>query len=254
LLLFSKSIAQLLIPPGSLILLGLVGILFWQKRWGKWLAFASFVSLWLLSSSFVSNMLTSSLEYQYPPYHLNQTLPKNAAIVLLGAGVQEQAPDYQNKDSLTRFGMMRTIYAAQIAKQTDLPIYATGGTPLSERVTSESSVMKHWLISFGIDATRIHEENQANTTWENALSTKILLENKNISNVILVTSAWHMPRAAWCFEQQGLHVIPAPTDYLTDQAAYDIRSFLPRWDRLADSGHALHEYLGLFWYKLKYNN
>jgi len=253
LLLLSKSIAQLLIPPGSLILLGLVGIFFWQKRWGKWLALVSFILLWLLSSSPVSNMLTSSLEHQYPAYSFNQTLPNDTAIILLGNGVQEQAPDYQFRDTLSRFGMMRTIYAAQIAKQTGLPIYATGGTPLSKRVTSESSVMKHWLISFGIDATRIHEENQANTTWENALFTKTLLENKNISNVILVTSAWHMPRAVWCFEQQGLHVIPAPTDYLTDQAAYDIRSFLPHWDRLADSGHALHEYLGLFWYKLKYN-
>ena len=62
-----------------------------------------------------------------------------------------------------------------------------------------------------------------------------------------------MPRAVWCFEQQGLTVIPAPTDYLTDNADYDIRSFLPRWDRLAESGHILHEYLGLFWYKMKYN-
>jgi len=253
LLLLSKSIAQLLIPPGSLVLIGLIGICFWQKRWGKWLALASFILLWLLSSSPVRNMLTSSLEYQYPAYSFNQTLPNDTAIIVLGGGVQEQAPDYQNKDALTRFGMMRTIYAAQIAKHTGLPIFATGGTPLSSRTTSESSVMKHWLITFGIHASQIHEENKANTTWENATFSTKLLNKRNIHTVVLVTSAWHMPRAAWCFEQQGLNVIPAPTDYLTDQADNDIRSFLPRWDRLAESGRALHEYLGLFWYKLKYS-
>jgi uncharacterized SAM-binding protein YcdF (DUF218 family) len=253
LLLLSKSIAQLLIPPGSLILLGFIGIYFWQKRWGKWLTLVSFIMLWLLSISPVRNILTSSLEYQYPAYSFNQTLPNNTAIILLGNGIQEKAPDYQGKDSLTRFGMMRTIYAAQIAKQTGLPIYATGGTPLKERATSESSVMKQWLINLGIDEAHIHEEDQANTTWENAVFTNKILQEQNINHIILVTSAWHMPRAVWCFEQQGLNVTPAPTDYLTDLADNDIRSFLPHWDRLADSGHALHEYLGLFWYQLKYN-
>ena len=252
-LLLSKSIAQFIIPPGSLILLGLLGIYFWQKRWGKWVALSAFILLWLLSTAPVRNMLTTPLEHQYLPYNLHQILPKNAAIVLLGNGVQEKAPDYQHKDSLSRFGMMRTVYAAHIAKRTNLPIYATGGTPLSGRITSESSVMKHWLVTFGIDATDVYEENQANTTWENATFTKVFLEKKNINTIILVTSAWHMPRAVWCFEQQGLQVIPAPTDYLTDSADYDIRSFLPRWDRLAESGHILHEYLGLFWYKMQYN-
>jgi len=253
LLLLSKSISQFIIPPGSLILLGLLGIYFWQKRWGKWLALSSFILLWLLSTAPVRNILATSLEYQYPPYHLNQTLPDNTAIVLLGNGVQERAPDYQGKDTLSRFGMMRTVYAAHIAKHTHLPIYATGGIPLSGRMTSESSVMKHWLVNFGINTAHIHEEPQANTTWENATFTKDLLERKNINTIILVTSAWHIPRAVWCFEQQGLQVIPAPTDYLTDRANYDVRSFLPRWDRLAESGHILHEYLGLFWYKMQYN-
>jgi len=229
-----------------------MGLYYWQKRWGKWLVFTSFLCLWLLGTAPVRNMLTASLEYQYPAYSFHQILPNNTAVVLLGNGIQEQAPDYQLRDTLSRFGMMRTIYAAQIAKQTGLFVYATGGTPLRTHAASESSVMKHWLINFGVDATHIHEENQANTTWENATLTTAMLKKENINTIILVTSAWHMPRAVWCFKQQGLKIIPAPTDYLTDQAPYDIRSFLPRWDRLSDSGDALHEYLGLLWYKFKY--
>jgi len=78
------------------------------------------------------------------------------------------------------------------------------------------------------------------------------LTTKNIKTVFLVTSANHMPRSVWCFEQQGFNVIPAPTDYLTTQKTYDLRSFLPRWNVLSDSGTALHEYLGYIWYKIKY--
>lgn len=208
--------------------------------------------LWLLSTTPIHNALTSGLEYQYPAYIFDQTLPQHTAIVLLGGGIQAQAPDYQHQDTLSRFPMMRTIYAAQLAKHTHLPIYATGGSPLNEYATSESSLMKHWLQVFGIEGVSIHEEDQANTTWENATFTQTMLQEKNINTIILVTSAWHMPRAVWCFELQGLNVIPAPTDYLTDQSPYDLRSFLPRWDRLGESGHALHEYLGLFWYKLKH--
>lgn len=113
--------------------------------------------------------------------------------------------------------------------------------------------MKRWLMWFGIAKEKIFVEAEANTTWENAALTKQLLSEKNIDSIILVTSANHMRRSVWCFEQQGLVVIPAPTDYLTEQESYDLRSFLPRWNVFNDSSQLLHEYMGLMWYKLKYN-
>jgi uncharacterized SAM-binding protein YcdF (DUF218 family) len=79
------------------------------------------------------------------------------------------------------------------------------------------------------------------------------LAAKGVNRIVLVTSAWHMPRSVWCFESHGFEVIPAPVDYLTEQEAYDLRSYLPRWTTLSDSGQALHEYLGLLWYRLRYS-
>ena len=49
-LLLSKAISQLLLPPGGLILLGIVGLVFWKRRWGRGLVVLSFVFLWLLST------------------------------------------------------------------------------------------------------------------------------------------------------------------------------------------------------------
>ncbi len=251
-LLLSKSISQLLLPPGGLILMALLGLIFWKKLWGRVLIGLSLVLFWLLSTEPVRDSLTASLEFQYPAINIEKIRVTKAAIVVLGGGIQENSLDYQGSDELSRFAMMRVIYAAKIARKTGFDVYATGGTPLTQEAESEASIMRRWLIWFGVPSTHIHSENKANTTWENALLTQKMLAQKDINTIILVTSAWHMPRSVWCFQAQGLNIIPAPTDYLTEQEPYDMRSFIPSWNVLADSSYALHEYLGLFWYRLKY--
>ncbi|MDX8380623.1 MAG: YdcF family protein [Ghiorsea sp.] len=217
--------------------------------------FLSLVLLWLLSTQPVRNILTASLEHQYPAFSLSNKpiSSRPTAIVLLGGGIQEKALDYQGQDTLSHHSWMRTLYAAKIAKEIDLPIYATGGTPLTTTGQAEAEIMEKKLIWLGINKTNIHTENQANTTWDNAVLTKPILDTNNIKTIVLITSALHMPRSVWCFEMQGIKVISAPTDYLTEQKDYDLRSFLPRWNVLSDSSAALHEYLGYYWYKLKYS-
>ena len=251
-LLLSKTISQLLLPPGGLILLATLGLIFWKKPWGRPLIALSLSLFWLLSTEPVRDALTSSLEYQYPAFQLEKVNNPHTAIVLLGGGIQANSLEYNGGDTLNDLTMMRTIYAAKVAKATGYKIYATGGSPLRENTKSEAAIMKQWLVWFGIDEKRVHTESLSNTTWENALLTKKMLTPHGINSIVLVTSAWHMPRSVWCFEQHGLKVIPAPTAYLTKQEPYDLRSFFPRWGVFSDSGDALHEYLGLVWYKLKY--
>jgi len=256
-LLLSKSISQLLLPPGGLIILAVIGLWFSHKRWGKSLIILSLSLFWLLSIEPIRDMLASPLEMHHQPLSLESlsTAPKleHAAIVLLGGGIAEDSLEYDGRDELGRYAMMRTIYAAKVGQITQLPIFATGGIPLTQRTESEASIMKRWLMWFGVEKENIFVEAEANTTWENATLTKQLLNRKNIDTIVLVTSANHMRRSVWCFEQQGLVVIPAPTDYLTEQEPYDLRSFLPRWNVFNDSGQLLHEYMGLMWYKIKYN-
>ena len=251
-LLISKSISQLLLPPGGLILLGLMGLLFWRRWWGRGIVFLSFASLWLLSTEPVRDAIISPLEFQHSVLNVSKLPAQGAAIVLLGGGIHENAPEYDGRDELGRYAMMRTVYAADLAHKSGLDIYATGGTPLIEDAEPEGEVMRRWLLKFGLPDERIFAEKEANNTWENAVFMKQLLAEKGVDSVILVTSAWHIPRAVWCFEAQGLQVIPAPTDFLSKQGTYDLRSYLPRWSVLADSGQAMHEYLGVFWYHWKY--
>lgn len=251
-LLLSKAIAQLIIPPGGLILLGVIGLIFWKRRWGRALVVTSFALLWLFSTEPVRDLLTSPLEFEYPVVDAGKALTRDATIVLLGNGVYENASEYQGRDELGPNAMMRTAYAAGIALKSGAVIYATGGSPLADDKEPEGSVMRRWLLKFGVPEHAVFAETAANTTWENAVYMKTMLAGKGVKRIVLVTSAWHMPRAVWCFEANGFEVIPAPTDFLTAQGNYDLLSFLPSWTTLNDSGKALHEYVGLFWYRLRY--
>jgi len=251
-LLAAKSLSQLLLPPGGLILLAVAGLIFWQRRWGRVLVGASLVFLYLLSTEPVRDMLLNPLETAYPPLQKNALPAGKLAIVLLGGGIYEKAPEYGGRDSLASYALMRTVYAAALARQTGLPVYATGGAPLTEDAQPEGRIMRRWLLELGVPESLVHAEAAANTTWENAGYIRTLLQKQGISRVVLVTSAWHMPRAVWCFKSHGLDVIAAPCAYLAERGAYDVRSFLPRWTVFSDSGQGLHEYLGLLWYRIRY--
>jgi uncharacterized SAM-binding protein YcdF (DUF218 family) len=70
---------------------------------------------------------------------------------------------------------------------------------------------------------------------------------------ILVTSASHMPRAMGLFRRQGMEPVPAPTDYMVKKREGGLRSgiFFPSAGSLEKAQRAIHEYLGLFWAKIR---
>jgi uncharacterized SAM-binding protein YcdF (DUF218 family) len=72
-----------------------------------------------------------------------------------------------------------------------------------------------------------------------------------MQRIILVTSSLHMSRSVFLFKQQGLDVIPAPTDLYSNRQV-DWRYYLPAGDGLNNTQYVLHEYLALLWYRLKY--
>jgi len=256
-LLASKVIPQLLLPPGGLILLGLSGLIFWQRWWGRGLAGISLALFWLLSTAPIRDILLEPLESAHAPIsldYINTNPGLDTAIVLLGSGVYAEAPEYDGRDGLAGAALGRTWYAAELAKKTGLSVYITGGTPLSDDLEPESEIISRYLVRLGLPETHLHVENMASNTWENAMLLKPMLAHAGIRQVILVTNAFHMPRAVWCFESQGISVLPAPCSYIAGRRAYDLRSYFPHWGVLRDSSQALHEYLGLVWYGLHYGH
>ena len=209
------------------------------------------IILLLLSLSPIRDLLTRPLEMVYAPLDSGQIRPGDA-IVVLGGGVNGLAPEYGGADFLSEAALMRVAFALSLARQRDIAVWASGGRPLHEDQQAEAAIMQHWLISNGIDAARVHAENGSQNTWQNAAMLRPLLQAAHIRRVVLVTTAWHMPRAVWCFEQAGIVVVPAPCDYSSSQRRYTVLDWFPDAGVFASSTQALHEYLGLLYYRLRY--
>ena len=140
-LLLTKSLSQLILPPSGLILLGLLGLLLHRKRFGRILIVCSFALFWLLATEPVRDLLLNPLEEAHKPFDVAQlSSTEGVAIALLGGGIYEKAPEFGGRDSLNGYAMMRTIYAAELARKTGFDIYASGGAVLSEESEPEGVV------------------------------------------------------------------------------------------------------------------
>jgi uncharacterized SAM-binding protein YcdF (DUF218 family) len=251
----TKVMGLLLTPPGLILCVALFGFLV-QMKWvwvGNLFVGAAFAALFALSLPYTGKQLLADLEAEIKP--LPATVPEDiarraGAIVVLAAGRYSSAPEYGG-DTVDRDTLERLRYAAQLHRQTGLPLLVSGGAPYGEE-TSEAALMQAVLQrDFGISPKWV--EDRSPDTMQNAALSKALLAEAGIRTVFLVTQAWHMPRAQWAFVHAGLDPIPAPTGFTKlSVAERKLLGYLPSARGLGLSSLALHERLGLSWYKSKY--
>lgn len=238
--LLKKIVSALILPPTSLILLAFIGLWLARKhpKTGQTLVTLSLASLLILSLPVTGNALLQSLETA-PPLSANQ-LKEVQAIVILGGGKNNQAPEFGNEDTINRWTLQRLRYGAYLQQQTGKPILVTGGAPFGGR--PEANAMAETLTR-DFNAKNVWAENQSQDTAENATYSAAILKEKGIQRIALISQAWHLPRAVRLFEQQGLTVYPAPTGYTHEDNEPIIR-WLPKASALDKSAIALKEYLG----------
>ncbi|MBE2294755.1 MAG: YdcF family protein [Phycisphaerales bacterium] len=246
---FASLSKTLLLPPGSPLLLSLVGILLlrWRPRLGLGLLVVGTVLGYGLSIPFTASLLVTSLQ-PYPP--LAESIPPAEAIVVLGGGLRDDAPEYGHGPTAHDYTLGRIRYAAWLARRTGLPILATGGSP-KPGDPSEAELMRAILErEFGVGP--ILTETASRDTWENAVNSAKLLHERRIGTILLVSNAIHLPRATRAFTMQGLHVIPAPTLLFDDRPdLLDFQSWLPSVGASAEIRYACYEWLGQLWYTLR---
>jgi uncharacterized SAM-binding protein YcdF (DUF218 family) len=106
-------------------------------------------------------------------------------------------------------------------------------------------------MQLGIPADRIVVETDSQNTYENALYSRALLQQRSVETIALVTDATHLPRAVACFEKQGFVVIPVGCRYQSPIVWSSVRSYLPDAEAAADTQYAIQEWLGLVWYRMR---
>ena len=243
----TNLISTALLPPFSLLLIGLLGLLITRRRprLGKSLLLASFLLLWSCATPYFAESALQILEGT--PSALDTQVQYADAIIVLGGGTYFRAAEY-GTDTVSADTLVRLRYAATLQRKTNKPILVTGGRPLGNSL-SEAQQMKI-VLENEFYTPVMWTEDTSNNTLENAQHSYQLFQQAGIKRVYLVTHSWHMPRAVRAFQSAGFEVVAAPTAFTTRYQT-NLLSFLPRASSLRDSSIFMHEVIGLLWYRLK---
>jgi len=213
-----------------------------------------YIFIFLLSTQAFSDLLLRPLENAYPALseNINSDFPQ--AIVVLGGGTIQGSPEAGKNDTLASDAMKRAVYGYTLFNKFNVPVIFSGGRVFNHYNESEADAAGRLYESLGLPSQWFIAEGESRNTWENAKETaKLTINDESLKQVILVTSAYHMKRSVYCYEKNGIKVIPAPTDYKIQRGRrYDFFSFMPSNAGLNNTWIALHEYFGLLYYKISY--
>ena len=246
--LLTNALTALLIPPGLLFIVLAAGLTLRHSRprTSRGLLIAGTAGLYLLSMPLTGTFLLQQWE---TPHAATPASAPSQAIVVLGGGRYPAAPEYGG-DTVSSATLVRLRYAAQLHRETGLPLLVSGGSPDGSRINEAELMAKVLEQAFRVPV-RWREGRSANTL-ENARLSRETLARENIRRIYLVTNAWHMPRSILVFERAGFEVIPAPTAHATGESAQlTVLDFLPNFTGLRDSSIFFHETIGMVWYRLR---
>ncbi|WP_353949262.1 YdcF family protein [Sporolactobacillus sp. Y61] len=236
-----KFIYGFILPPGLFItLLFVMGIrLFRRRRKLAYLLLGLGLLQYLAFIPLTGILLLHPLENRYAqPAH-----PDGDVIVMLGGGATLGTPDLNGTGNLGGDAANRLITIVRLYRETGLPVILSGGKVYSDSGT-EAEIGRRQLIAMGVPSQKIIPENQSITTRTNAENIKRILRQQAFRHPILVTSAYHMPRAVQNFSKLDVSVQPYPTGYLVSrQLKIYPGQFVPGSGR--ETFVALKEYVGL---------
>jgi uncharacterized SAM-binding protein YcdF (DUF218 family) len=247
----SKILQELLYPYNLVLLLMAIAWLFLRRnciRAAQRALVAAFLLLAVPGTGYVNHLLLKPLESAYPT-RLAADCPTADVIVVLGGTTAQLAPPRLEAEEIrgARLQMAARLYHAGKA-----PIVVVSGGPypvLNGEYRSEADDMRDVLIAFGVPDRAIRVERDSRNTYENVLFTKRVLGDKPGAKALLVTSAFHMPRAVALFQKQGVEVEPAPCGHLTLGKPGVLSGLRPELGQLSRSELAIKEYVGrlVYW-------
>lgn len=255
----SKLLPLLVYPLGVACILLTAALLVGKRvRLQRLLVAAALMVLLLFSNQWVAEALAAQLELRHVP---QGELPEAEVIVLLGGGTRPQLPP--RPISEVNEAGERMVYAARLYHAGKAPrIIISGGViDLYGTVVPETEAMRELLVALGVPDAAIIDEDRSRNTYENALYVREILEELGITEVLLVTSALHMPRSVAIFAKQGIEVTPAPVDFWTTWSepgrtvprnwAGTLLKFLPSAEYLDLSTRVLREVVGMVVYRMR---
>lgn len=239
-----------LIPPNLFILLAMIGVVVaWRRKpFGLALATAAIGCLYLVSMPLTAFVLIRATEAIAAAAPMAPADVPPGAIIVLGADARHS--DIAGEpDAVGPLTLERLAEAARQQRRRRLPILVSGGPP-GDPENSLAALMSRVLQEDFAVPTRWREDRSRNT-FENALFSAAILRQAGVRAAFVVAHPWDMARALWSFRSVGYPVVPIPAP---DGRSLPVSAvaFLPQISALHDSYYALHELIGLAWYRLRY--
>jgi uncharacterized SAM-binding protein YcdF (DUF218 family) len=237
-----KILPILLLPTGLIL-----GLLLWglttRRKWPIWAALMLF---WLCSTPVLSNRLMAAVEGHGQRIDPTMMPSAEAIVVLSGMLKIASGPDAIAEwgEASDRFWGGLDLYQAGKAPQL---IFTGGWLPWRPDQRPEGEYLRDIALAQGIAPTAMTVTEPVANTAAEAEAVHALLGNQ--ATILLVTSAFHMPRAQGLFEQAGCTVMPYPVDFYANLSQpWSILDFLPNADAFQQTERAWRELIGRAYY------
>jgi len=239
-----SKILDFLLQPLCWIFL-LLGFAYFTRFSKRLLAITISLLLMMTNGWFVNQFY---LAYETPQTSLKK--PYQWCIIL-GGGMMRAGEGYRTGETADRFVQPLLLYKKGLVKK----LLITGGNVTIKGLkldeTQESKKVKEVLIAMGVAEKDIYLEENARNTHENATNTKKMLSPYLAEEMVLVTSAMHMPRAKACYIKEGFKVVVYPADIKKkDTPSGILDQVIPQERNLSKLAELIREMAGFVIYKL----
>jgi uncharacterized SAM-binding protein YcdF (DUF218 family) len=212
---------------------------------------AGLLILLVASSPPIANALLWHLEHQSPStYRADVTYD---AVILLGGVVDEPATQVSGQPSYSD-SVERLVVTHRLLRDGHARFAIVSGAAIEPELASYSDavVLARQLEDWGIAKERVIGEDRARNTRENAVYSQEIARARGFERVLIVTSAFHIPRAAECFAAVVMKVDTLGVDYRAEPPAYaGLSRLLPRAQSLSMTSMAIRELFGRVVYRAK---
>jgi uncharacterized SAM-binding protein YcdF (DUF218 family) len=245
-LFFNKVLPLLCLPFGVVCCLVLLALAL--KKW--WPGLVALAVLWICSLPVTGDGLIRLLERRYPVIPVAEAGPADAIIVLGGIlGPAHRAGTIPNwTESVERFEAAVALMAANRAPQL---VFTGARRSWLDGETTEGEELRKLAVARGVPAEKILVTRFIDNTATEAAAVAERVKAGRLQRVILVTTAWHMPRAVYLFRKAGVECIPFPVDFRADAGRpWGWSDFVPSAGGWAGTETALRELYGYAFYRV----
>jgi uncharacterized SAM-binding protein YcdF (DUF218 family) len=240
----SQLVTWLISPLGTvLVLCALASGLAWRgrRRLAGALAMLALAWLWVWGTPAIAGWLREGLEADFPAVAMSSLAAAPAAVVLGGA---ISTPSASRPFPALTDSSDRIWHAARLYRAGKAPLLVLSGGSDDDALIPEAEAMRLLLHELGVPDAALLIEPRSRTTEQNARFSAALLRERGIGHVLLVTSAFHMPRAAREFQAQGLRVTPVAVDHGEPLRWDRLAAWVPDAGALRSSAQSLKELVG----------